>query len=331
MRLFLLDTGAANSAIDVSLKSSQWKSKGIARLRTPAGIHEVETFAWPDAAMGEHKLKTNRPVSGLDLMPIRHASGEEIYGVIGMDVLRSYRVQIDFDRGSLRLLKSLPVESEELGEPVPMEFTDDGCPCIPILVGDKTRERIQIDTGAHASALESELFDRLAEQKLIRRGAPFASVTASGELRGDAGRLGVLSLGPFKHKNLRFERVNASAFGLRYLSRYRITLDFPGQAAYFKPGARFNEPDPAATSGMTLVRIDGKTLINSVMNGGPAGAAGLKPNDEILKINGKNIADYDFFAIRQALTSQIGRKVQISIRRGTTAMDLIVILADNQQ
>ena len=84
-------------------------------LLTPSGVHEVETYEWPDATLGRHKLKTNQPVAGLDLMSVRHASGEEVYGVIGMDVLRSHRVQIDFDSGSLRIFRSLPEDARGAG------------------------------------------------------------------------------------------------------------------------------------------------------------------------------------------------------------------------
>ena len=82
---------------------------------------------------------------------------------------------------------------------------------------------------------------------------------------------------------------------------------------------------------MTLIRIEGSTVINAVMKDGPAAAAGIKPKDVMLQIDGKNVADLDFLSIRQLLTSHVGRRVRISIRRGKIDKDVTVILADNRR
>jgi hypothetical protein len=177
--------------------------------------------------------------------------------------------------------------------------------------------------------LRSELFDKLVGQNRLRPGAPFVSVTAAGELRGEAGKLASFVLGRYSHRNLRFERLHTSALGLRYLSRFRVTFDFPGKVAYFQKGARYCEPEAVATSGMTLRRVAGKTVVDSIMMDGPADRVGLKPNDVLVQINGKDASSFDFFSLRQLLTSEIGRRVPVIVFRAGRRSEVEMILTPN--
>lgn len=326
---FLLDTSATRSAFDESLKDLLGAPEGRTILQTPAGQRTVETFDWPNVTLGRQPLKTNRSVICFDLKDVRQASGEEVFGVIGMDVLRACRLQIDFDRGFVRFLESLPEKQDDSGDKLPILFSDAGGPFLVDSLAGGMREKFLIDTGAHANALATEVFDKLVERQLIRPGTPFASVTAAGEIRGRAGRLTSLSVGQFMHQNLRFERANPSAFGLRYLSRFELTLDFPGETAYLRKGARYSKPDPPATSGMTLRRIEGNLVVDSVLKDGAAQIAGIRVQDVIVQISGKDAAKQDFFSIREMLTSEVGKRVPIRVRRGERELDVEVVLIEN--
>lgn len=327
--LFMLDTGACRSGIDVTLREAVGRHRGSQLLQTPAGQTLVETYDWPTVTLDGQPLKTERPVALVNLTELRHASGAPVRGIVGMDVLSKSVIQIEFDRGVLQFLDELPEDRDELGDRVPIEFNIDGAPSLVGRLADETRERFLIDTGAHGNSLRSAIFDRLLDQKLIRLGSSFRSMTVGGEVQGNRGRIQKLVIGPFEHENLRASRVNLSSVGLRYLSRFDVTFDFPNRAIYLQKGNDFAQAEPNATSGMALNWIDGKVVVKSVRDDGPAAAAGMKSNDILIAINGKAADDYDHFSLRQLLIYEPGRKVSMRIERDGRQFDVKLILDED--
>lgn len=324
--LSLIDTGASRSGFDLSLKPVLGASRGRQTLSTAAGDTHLETFDWPNATLAGSALRTEKPVVGLDLTEIRQATNAEIYAVIGMDVLREKRLQIDFDRGELRFLDEIPPSHDKLGVKIPIEFAPDGTAYLQGTVADDHRERFLIDTGTQGQSLTEEAFDALCAKKHIRLGGKFTSVTVGGEVRGNRGQLDLLAIGPFKHSAVRFSRINVNSLGLRYLARFRVTLDFPGRSAYLQPGDRYGQREPQATSGMALLWRDGDVVVHSVQKDGPGSDAGLKKNDVLVEIDGEPASEFDPFSLRQLLTSVGGRKVPMTIRRSGRFFAVEIVL-----
>lgn len=322
----IVDTGASRSAFDISLKHVLGTPRGARTLTTPAGPARMETFDWPEANLGGEVLKTDRPVVCLDLTNIRQATNAKIYGVIGIDVLRDRRVQIDFDRGELRFLDELPKRSETLGERIPLELAPDGPAFLLGSISNGKSERFLIDTGTQGQSLAADVFDALREQKLIRVGGSFTSVTAGGNVHGERGQVDSFTTGPFTHQGLRFSRINVSSLGLRYFSRFRVTFDFPGRCVYLQPGPHYLRSEPRATSGVALTWHAGDIVVLSVTKGGAGEAAGLRTDDVLVEINGENAAAFDPFSLRQLLTSDGERKVPLKIRREDGLLDIDLVL-----
>ncbi|HEV3021659.1 MAG TPA: hypothetical protein VGX76_04305, partial [Pirellulales bacterium] len=149
----LLDTGARYSGFDASLRDILGEPTGQRVLTTPAGRSRAVTYPWPDAMLGGQALRTQQPEVCVDLDDVRRATDENILGVIGMDVLRQCRLQIDFDRGVLSFLESLGENSDELGERLPLRFIDDAVPAILGHLADDVVEPFVIDSGAHGNSL----------------------------------------------------------------------------------------------------------------------------------------------------------------------------------
>ncbi len=318
---FLLDTGACRSGFDTSLRDALGEQQGTQWLQTPAGRKRVPTYDWPEATFKGQSLKRDRPVICLDFADLRQGSSEQIVGVIGMDVMRDCRLQINFDRGQARFLKSLPARREELGVRIPIEFSVDGAPHVVGVIAENVSERFLIDTGAQGNSLRSELFDQLLEQNLVEMGGAFTNATVGGEVQGNRGRLLKLSVGSDTQERLRVARINLSSLGLRYLSRFQVTFDFPGSAVYLRKGEHYAKSEPRATSGLTLGWIDGQVVVGHVKDGGPAATAGMRSNDILVQVNGKSTSDYDHFSLRQLLTSEAGRKVSVRFRRAEREFD----------
>jgi hypothetical protein len=327
--LCLVDTGACLSAFDVTLKKVLGPPRGMRLLQAADGPLRVETCDWPDARLGERNLKCDQPVACFDLRHIREATNQPVLGVIGMDVLRTVRFQIDFDEGIFHFIPSLPDDSSEWGARIPVRFLHDGPPLIAGSLSADVREDFVIDTGAQGNSLEEALFDALSDDGRIRRGALFTSVAATRQVRGQRGRLDLFSVGPLEHRELRFSRLKYSSLGLRYFSRYVVTFDFPDECIYLRNGAHHNRPEPRATSGLTLKWENGLPVVEAVRADSPAARAGLARSDALVRIDSKEAAEFDHFSLRELLTSEAGRAVKLTIRRGERVLEVTVVLAED--
>ncbi len=329
--LCLVDTGASLTAFDVSLRDVLGEPAGLRVLNAPGARVRVESYEWPAVTIGGRLLKSPRPVVAIDLEDMRRASNAKIYGVIGMDVLQSCRVQIDFDRGRLRFLNSLPRNPAELGEKLPLRMEEDGVPYLRGSLGGGLDEWFVIDTRALGNSLQEDVFDELRERKQLQLGASSASMTVAGEMRGDRGKIREFRMGRFRHAGLRFSRVRMSSLGLRYFSRFRVVFDFPGEALYVREGEHYERPEPVATSGLALKWIEGAATVAAVTKNGAGAKAGMKPDDVLVRIDGRPADVFDPFALRELLTSAAGRSVPVTIRRGKRTFDIELVLDDDRE
>jgi hypothetical protein len=325
----LVDTGASLCAFDTTLKEFLGQSRGTRNLQGAEGPFRVETFDWPNAKLGEQVLKTAQPVACLDLRHIRDATNEPVLGVLGMDLLRTARFQIDFDEGIFRFLPSRPDNSREWGVQIPVRFKRDGPPLITACAAADVHDDFVIDTGAQGNSLQEALFDALIDDGRIRKGASFTSVAATRQVRGQRGRVDRFSIGPQEHRELRFSRLKYSSLGLRYFSRYVVTFDFPDGCVYMRKGVHHLRPEPRATSGLTLKWQDRLPIVESVRADGPAARAGLARADVLVRIDGKEATEFDHFSLRELLTSEPGRRVKLSVRRAEHVLDFAVVLDED--
>lgn len=212
------------------------KACGNQVLRTPAGRTRVETHHWPRVTLGGQIVRSDRLVAGVDFTELRQAYNQNINGVIGIDVLKDCRIQVDFDRGVLRFLKSLPDQRHGLGVRIPIECDDDNAPHLVVALPNGDNEVFLIDTGAQGNSLRPRAFDRLVEENLLRLGGPFTSVTVAGEVQGNRGFLRNLTVSSITFNDLCMARVDPSSLGLRFFSRFVVTFDFPGRALDLSQG-----------------------------------------------------------------------------------------------
>jgi hypothetical protein len=245
-----------------------------------------------------------------------------------MDILRTRRLQIDFDGGTLRFLESLPAPFDR-GEKIPIEFSRDGPPFIPGCIANEPPRQFLIDTGAQGNSLDADLFDRLLRQGEIKLGKSSVSVTVAGDVQGDRGEVNGFSAGPFAQSTLRFSRLIVNSLGIRYLSRFLVTFDFPGKAVYLRKGSHYAKAEPRATSGLTLNWIGGKAVVSSVRGQGPANDVGIRPGDVLVSVDGNDGIVRDPFMLRQLLTSEAGRKLTMTIDRSSRVLDFEIVLAED--
>lgn len=72
--------------------------------------------------------------------------------------------------------------------------------------------------------------------------------------------------------------------------------------------------------------IDGVLIVEGVKENGAGMKAGIKSGDVLLWIDGKRAEHYDPFSLRELLTSEGGRQILLTIRRGKRDIETELVL-----
>ena len=239
---FLVDTGSPITLFDQSLESKLGKRLGDAAFTSPAGgNHESGIYLAPKLYLGGAQLATDPYVVSYPFHSLSARSHQHIMGVLGMDCLRHYCVQLDFQGGTMRFLGSAPTNTAELGKAFPIIFSskgqnfegilraarqNDNCPFLEhtgLLPGTSTN--LGIDTGDNVdgavekAAIRGHYSTRIAHFFFGSRALRLPECVWDGEsytqLRVNAGK-------------------DANRLGLRFLARHVVTFDFPKSTLYLK-------------------------------------------------------------------------------------------------
>ncbi len=324
--LFLLDTGSSHTVFDTSFEHELGEVKSVKKGLTSGSPILAEFFNAPEALLGPLNLKESGEIACVDLHMFNLVLGKKVSGMIGMNFLRKYVVQIDFDKGTLSFLQPMEEQHPDWGIELAMEYGSLEWPQITGLVLDDIEVDFVIDTGANSTGgLGSDIFEQtLSENELKTCEILFA--TASGVIRKREMRIKSLSIGSLNYADLIFGEANMSHLGLSFLSRHIVTFDFPNSRMYLKKGKGFKKNDETDMSGLHLLRISNKTVVYSVDEGSPAQKIGIRANDVILKVGDKDANTYDILELRRLLMSGDKRNITMTIKHGDNVKDLSFLL-----
>jgi hypothetical protein len=269
----------------------------------------------PAATLGWRPLGLGAIVPGMDLRGLRERLEEDIEGLLGMDFLGRHVIHIDFDRGELLFLKSVP---KNAGEAIPMGSEPAGQPNVSNLYVNGERFTFEIDTGF--VGLGSGYMEVTGARKLFRTGE-FSEVGANRLQTATSGvtcrvfRGRELSLGGFAVDGpVLGETRGNNVLGLGFLSRFAVTFDFPGRTLYLRKGARYGRKDRWQMTGMFTRKRDHEFVIDEIDPGGPMGRAGAKKGDVLVEVGGRPARETSLMELREAQT-QAGPVVWV-VRRG---------------
>ena len=303
--MFLLDTGASHTIFDNSLKEKLGKPIRAIRGRAANGeIINGELFKAPRAYLGSIDFRNCRKVAALDLGPIRSNLDQRIRGIIGIDLLKKFVVQMDFDNKKILFLKSKkkgiissifqPAKNThpEWGQPVSIRFSG-RCPYVKGHV-DNTKVDFLIDTGyfklfadnptfsEFTGALKAKTFEKVTTNANIKSGSS-VDVTAAGKRQSDFSTMitiGGFSLGDAEYHDICFYKENGNRLGIPFLSKHLVTFDFPNKKMYLKKGMYFDGTEKAPLRyrdvGLVLRRNEGSIFVDSVDPNSQADVQGFK-------------------------------------------------------
>lgn len=325
---FMLDTGSTRTVCDKSLQPELGKPIGRAKARTATGTFTSPVFQSSALKVGRLRPATSMPLVIADLSYMRSVADHDIRGILGMDFLSDHVVRLDFDRSELQFLARAGIDP---AEPVPMQFNDRREPTVTVSIGSVGKLDFVIDTGyvgLASGGISSARFVELVRRGLIKERGGTVLATATEMTEDRCGILAELSLEHFMHSRLLFDELGSdNVLSIRFLSRYLVTLDFPGARLYLARGRRFNAPDLVDMSGLHLWRVEGVIRVHSVDRGSPGDKAGIRTGDELLRINGLEGQNTALHTVRKLLCES-GNSVTFHLLRGGEADALSIVLCD---
>jgi hypothetical protein len=231
---FLLDTGAPWTLFDKSHEPKLGKRVATGTNWNFGTALEAGIYAAPKLYLGNTVLMmTGSNIGTEDCKKISATAGRPIMGILGMDVLEHYCIQLDFAARRMRFLDDEQASKKGWGKPFALTNLGNGCFSISENLTGAKGPASMIDTGAlYGGWLMPDLYQQWTNQ---------AKLPADGEVRSPYGvlageRYPDIYLDRLDEKSLLKDETNISwnGIGLRFLSRHLVTLDFPKRTLYLK-------------------------------------------------------------------------------------------------
>ena len=322
---FLIDTGSTVTIFDARFRDQLGDAVSSELAATPDGGMRFELFEAPRLTVAGLPAPGVSRVACVDFSQFRAISGGEMDGWVGMDFLRDRIVRLDFDRGKAALLRAVPQGS---GATVPLAVSALGA-TVTLHVTGVGDLPFKVDTG-HVGTGSGNL-DRVVAARLVESG--HAAQVVSGLATSALGtrsvrsvRVREIALGDYRHRGPVFDEGTSNLIGLDYLSRYVVTLDFPGKKMYLKPGARFDEPSRFDLSGAHVWRPNGTTTVDSIDRYSAADYGGLRARDVVEEIDSRPAAAFAPMQIRKLLC--LPGKHTLRVTRGKATLDIVLDLKE---
>jgi len=233
---FIVDTGSPFTIFDKSMEPKLGKRLGQSTLWNFGSKSEGGFYAAPMLYLGDTPLqKTSKYILTSDFKAMSAKAGRPILGVLGMDCLEHYCVQLDFEAGKMRFLNPDHLDTATIGKAFTLTFSSEGQSMKQFIRPFIHRgsliaaagNNLMVDTGYRVDgALESGLFQRKIKEQRSREGEA---------IHGDNHRVwfSQCNWSGGHYTNL-LVGDGGNIIGLEFLARHLVTLNFPKRMMYLK-------------------------------------------------------------------------------------------------
>lgn len=240
---FIVDTGCPITIFDKSLEPKLGKCLDTGTFHNFGSDGDLRVYAAPQIYLGGVPLMTATNVFTLDLKKMRYKDGPRFMGILGMDCMKHYCIQLDFKGRQMRFLDPNHFNTNRLGKAYPIVFSTEGqdetnlyCPYIQYstLFGQEVTNLI-VDVGCNMDGgIDPRHFRQEARIQGVR-----VERTRFNSGKADSATFRDLTWSGQTYTNLTFRtwpaRVGWSdLIGLAFLARHLVTFDFPGRMMYLK-------------------------------------------------------------------------------------------------
>jgi len=271
--------------------------------------------------------------------------GLPIDGIIGYDILKYFRVDIDYSLGRLLLDRSPEKKTPEKGFiPINIQI-EGGKALIPVQLIQEGGKPLSINLVFDTGAGNSLFLDQSSNPQLI---PPLKFLNANlgwginGSIVGKIGRvdkiifagiemnhiIAAYPLIPDSLKEYSHHNFNGN-LGNEILKRFHLIIDYPAGKIYLKKRFNFSNSFEYDMSGIGFT-AEGKDFrhffVSSIDPNSPGELAGLKPGDLILFVNDNPSSDYTMSELDRLFQSGEGRRINILYFRDGTIQECILTL-----
>jgi len=251
-----------------------------------------------------------------------NAEGTELHGVIGYDILRHYKIDLDYSNHKMTWTQGgddAKAEPDPKAITVPFEMSGSNHMFVKVHLNGKGPYRFLYDTGSPGVVVSPKLVQAVNKAAMIE-------TLEMGGLKAE--KVPVVALTPPNFGGGATDGI----IGFPLIARYRTTMDFKSNKIIFSPGSyeppfvtwavmtakppRQPEPAPSAedTWGIVVEKGDGKPgiTLKKVLPATPAHALGLRSGDRLLVFDDTwtdTVLDVDWATSKAGLGPGVGAKV----------------------
>jgi hypothetical protein len=231
---FIVDTGSPVVCFDKSLEPKLGKRFGPCTFSNFGVKRKGGRYAAPKLYLGNTPLLTGNRIYTWDFKQAASDEGRPIMGVLGMDCLRHYCIQLDFEAGKMRFLNPNCLDATKLGQAFPLVFSSKGQGIIGFIMGficpfvchggliEGEGSKLLVDTGSNG---DGELEPRFLQREVraqnfvltLDKRTWFPGCIWDGQT----------------YTNFLIGK-GENSIGLRFLARHLVTFDFPKRMMYLK-------------------------------------------------------------------------------------------------
>lgn len=324
----LLDSGAEATVLDKKFAEKLGlKLEGDIAAVGTGGQQQASFASGVDIQIGDMTLK-NLTVAVIDLSAIEAQLNHPLPVILGKEVFNQLVVDLDFVARKIGFHEPAGFVPPLGATAVPVK-EEGGLRAVQVSIEGDAPAWSDFDLGNGSPLI---VYPAYWEPRKLLDGRP-SSKTLAGAVGGlkqqNVTTLRTLSFGgaTFRDVPAILTEAGASAvdsdrtlgnLGLPILSRFRLIADYPQDRLYLVPLAdQVPLPFRKERSGMVTRAAGDRFVIQNVWPGSPAEAAGLKPGDEIVSVDGKPavvaFSAAEFAALRN---SQAGRTVELGLADG---------------
>ena len=285
---------------------------------------QFEVFSAPAMRLGRLAPEIDS-VLAMDFGNLEERIGRRLDGCLGLDILRQYVVEFDFDHGVLRFLSEVPADP---GEKIPLVTLPDGLRAVEFSLGGEPARLFTPATCAPVTvAMRPALFMKFCHHGTVQLPNRMNLALAAQSRHGVQGVATSTQLGGFVHREIQVETGEANYLGLDYLSRYVVTFDFPRENVYFKRAQNYDLASSTENSGLCVVWRNRQIVVDGIWPISPASESGFLEHDVIQRVNGEPAEAFSLFRLGRLLQEE-GKTVSLTVRRGERALNLKLALRD---
>lgn len=296
---FILDTGSGGISLDsgtvialaIPTQPSDRTIRGIAGIRKVNFLYNAR-LQLPGLLIDSLNFHVN------DYEILSSVYGVKIDGIIGLSFFSRYVVHLDYDKTEITVYEPGNFKYKRGGHVLKPLINS-----IPI-VGSSFKDRkdfnsrFYLDTGAGLCFLISEEFSRDSSVfKFKKKSFLTQAEGLGGKTAMRITTMKQVRIGPYKFRNVPThiyeDSYNITAYpylagliGNDLMRRFNLTINYSKKEIHIIPNTHYYSPFDYAYTGLGIYDIEGRVMVEDVIEGSPAETAGIQPGDVIVSVGG---------------------------------------------